>query len=254
MRFKGKVALISAAASGIGRATALMMGRDGATVLAVDINKERLDALVVEINGAGGVAHGYRTSVLQQAPVDALIADIKRQFGRVDILVNAVGGSTVIAKPAAPTDELSLGDWQAVIDFNLTGTFLLTHSVLPVMKAQGGGKIVNLASMAGYGRHVGTSTAYAAAKAGIMAFTTKLAQEFGPHGVNVNAIAPNWTLTERVRPVWEQRPPEAREKDIQATALRRMAVADDQAKVICFLASSDADFVTGVTIDTTGGA
>lgn len=254
MRFKGKVALISAAASGIGRATALMMGRDGATVLAIDINKERLDALVAEINGAGGTAHGYRTSVLEQAPVDALITDVMRQFRRIDILVNAVGGSTVIARPSAPTDELSLSDWQAILDFNLTGTFLLSHAVIPIMKAQGGGKIVNLASISGYGRHVGTSSAYAAAKAGIMAFTTKMAQEFGPFGINVNAIAPNWTLTERVRPVWEQRPPEARERDIEATPLRRMAVADDQARVICFLASADADFVTGVTIDTTGGA
>jgi NAD(P)-dependent dehydrogenase (short-subunit alcohol dehydrogenase family) len=254
MRFEGKVALITAAASGIGKATAELMGRDGATVVAVDVNKERLDSLTAAITAAGGTAHGYVASVLQQGPVDALVADVVRQFKRIDILVNAVGGSTVVPRPAAATDELSLSDWQAIIDFNLTGTFLMSHAVIPVMKAQRSGKIVNLASMSGYGRQEGTSSAYAAAKAGIMAFTTKMAHEFGPSGINVNAIAPSWTLTERIRPVWEQRPPEAREKDLEATPLRRMAVADDQARVICFLASADADFVTGVTIDTTGGA
>jgi NAD(P)-dependent dehydrogenase (short-subunit alcohol dehydrogenase family) len=146
-----------------------------------------------------------------------------------------------------------LADWQALLHFNLTGTFLFTHAVIPVMRGQGGGKIVNLASIARRGLSEASSSAYATAKGGIIALTKKLSVELGPYGINVNAIAPATTLTERIRPHWEQRPPEARARDVERTPLRRMGVAADQAKVICFLASSDADFVTGLTIDVTGG-
>jgi NAD(P)-dependent dehydrogenase (short-subunit alcohol dehydrogenase family) len=125
--------------------------------------------------------------------------------------------------------------------------------VLPIMPRQGGGKIVNLASIAGRGLSEASSSAYAAAKGGIAAFTRKLSIEQGPHNITVNAIAPATTLTERIGPRWHQKPPEERQRDIERTPLRRMGVAEDQAKVICFLASADADFVTGLTIDVTGG-
>jgi NAD(P)-dependent dehydrogenase (short-subunit alcohol dehydrogenase family) len=254
MRFEGKVALITAAASGIGRATAEIMAREGATVLAVDTNEERLAAAAAAMAGAGpGEAHAIPADALDEAQVEAVVADAARRHGRIDILVNAVGGSTIIADPAATTDRLSLADWQALLHFNLTGTFLFCHAVIPVMRKQGGGKIVNLASIAGRGLSEASSSAYAAAKGGIVAFTKKLAMEQGPHGIAVNAIAPATTLTERIRPRWEQQPPEKRAADVARTPLRRMGEAADQAKVICFLASSDADFVTGLTIDVTGG-
>jgi NAD(P)-dependent dehydrogenase (short-subunit alcohol dehydrogenase family) len=121
------------------------------------------------------------------------------------------------------------------------------------MKRQRAGKIVNLSSVAGRGISDTSSSAYAAAKGGIIAFTRKLARELGPYGVNVNAIAPSLTLTERLRPHWERRTPEQQAREIDHTPLRRVAEARDQARVICFLASADADFVTGVTIDVTGG-
>ena len=253
MRFTGKVALITAAASGIGRATAGIIGSEGGRIAAVDSNRERLDDTVAEIRRAGGEAHPYLANALEEKEVAATVADCENRFGRIDILVNAVGGSTIIEKPAALVDELTLAEWQALLHFNLTGTFLFTHMVVPVMKRQKSGKIVNLASIAGRGKSVASSSAYAAAKGGIIALTTKLASELGPHGINVNAIAPATTLTERIRPRWEQRPPEMRERDIEATPLRRMGVAMDQANVIAFLASSHADFVTGLTIDVTGG-
>ena len=148
---------------------------------------------------------------------------------------------------------MSFADWQTLIDFNLSGTFLFTHAVVPVMKRQRSGKIVNLSSIAGRGLSASSSSAYAAAKGGIIAFTRKLAFELGPFGININAIAPSRTLTERIRPRWNQRSPEDQQAEIERTPLRRIAEAADQAKVICFLASSDADFVTGVTIDVTGG-
>jgi NAD(P)-dependent dehydrogenase (short-subunit alcohol dehydrogenase family) len=254
MRFEGKVAVITACASGIGRATANIMAREGATIVGVDNNRERLDGSVAEITAAGGRAHGRLCNALAKDEVEPLVENIATEFGRVDILVNAVGGSTIIPRPSATVDELSLSEWNAIINFNLDGTFLFTHAVVPIMKRQRSGKIVNLASIAGRGRSVSSSSAYAAAKGGIIAFTKKLCYELGPYGINVNAIAPSVTLTERIRPHWERRSQEDQAREIDKTPLRRVAEAADQARVICFLASSDADFVTGVTIDVTGGS
>jgi NAD(P)-dependent dehydrogenase (short-subunit alcohol dehydrogenase family) len=250
MRFTDRIALITAAANGIGRATAEIMAREGATVICVDNHPERLPAAVEAL---GPQAHGRLCDALDPVQVDATVDGVVKQFGRIDILVNAVGGSTIIAKPSATLEEHSLEDWQRVIAFNLDGTFLFTHAVVPIMKRQKSGKIVNLASIAGRGTSAASGSAYAAAKGGIIAFTRKLSFELGPFGININAIAPSLTLTERIRPHWNQRSPDAQAAQIEATPLRRVAEASDQAKVICFLASSDADFVTGLTIDVTGG-
>ena len=253
MRFSGKVAVITAFANGIGRATAEIMAREGAVVVGVDNHQDRLDDAVAALRGAGGTAHGRLCDALDGGQVAATVAAVDQEFGGVDILVNAVGGSTIIAKSNAPVEELSFADWQNLIAFNLEGTFLFSHAVTPVMKRQRRGKIVNLASIAGRGLSETSSSAYAAAKGGIIAFTRKLAFELGPFGVTINAIAPSLTLTERIRPHWERRTAEAQAAEIARTPLRRVAEAADQAKVICFLASSDADFVSGVTIDVSGG-
>ena len=253
MRFEGKVAVITACASGIGRATADIMAKEGAIVVGVDNHAERLEKTVAEIAASRGRAHAQLCNALDKDAVDKLVEGIAREFGRIDILVNAVGGSTIIPRPSATVDELALDEWKAIIDFNLDGTFLFTHAVVPVMKRQKSGKLVNLASIAGRGRSVSSSSAYAAAKGGIIAFTKKLCYELGPYDININAIAPSVTLTERIRPHWERRSQEDQAREIDKTPLRRVAEAVDQANVICFLASSDADFVTGVTIDVTGG-
>ena len=253
MRFREQVALITAAGSGIGRATAEIIGGEGGIVVGVDNDEGRLKALVDAICGAGGDAHSRRADALDAAQVDNVVASVVRDFGRIDILVNAVGGSTIIPRPMATVDELTLAEWQRLIAFNLDGTFLFCHAVAPVMKRQHGGKIVNISSVAGRGLSVASSSAYAAAKGGIIAFTKKLAHELGPFGVTVNAIAPSLTLTERIRPRWNERTAEEQAQEVARTPLRRVAEARDQARVICFLASPDADFVSGVTIDVTGG-
>jgi NAD(P)-dependent dehydrogenase (short-subunit alcohol dehydrogenase family) len=253
MRFTDKVALITAAASGIGKATAEIMAREGGIVVAVDNNKERLDALVAQLRGAGGQAHGHLVDALDAKQVDDVVAAVVKQHGRIDILVNAVGGSTIIAKPGATIEQLSHDDWQRLIAFNLDGTFLFTHAVVPIMKRQRSGKIVNLSSVAGRGLSISSSSAYAAAKGAIIALTRKLSLELGPDNICVNAIAPSLTLTERIRPHWEKRTQGQQAEEIERTPLRRIAEAVDQANVICFLASSHADFVTGTTIDVSGG-
>jgi NAD(P)-dependent dehydrogenase (short-subunit alcohol dehydrogenase family) len=251
MRFDNKIALITAAASGIGRASAEILAKEGATVVCVDNHPGRLNSALEDL---GAKAHGRLCDALDQSQVDAVVAGVAKEFGRIDILVNAVGGSTIISKPSALVEEHSLDDWQRVIRFNLDGTFLFTHAVVPIMKQQKSGKIVNLASIAGRGMSVASGAAYAAAKGGIIALTRKLSFELGPYNININAIAPSLTLTERITPHWNQRSPESQAAQIDSTPLRRVATAVDQANVIAFLASSDADFVTGLTIDVTGGA
>jgi NAD(P)-dependent dehydrogenase (short-subunit alcohol dehydrogenase family) len=253
MRFKDQVALITAAASGIGKATAEIICAEGGIVAAVDTDQGRLDKLTTAIRDTGGRAHGYRADALDAKQVQDVVDAVVRDHGRIEILVNAVGGSTVIPKPAATVDELTFAEWQKLLTFNLDGTFLFSHAVVPVMKRQGRGKIINLASVAGRGISDTSSSAYSAAKGGIIAFTKKLGRELGPFGINVNAIAPSLTLTERLRPHWERRTAEQKAEEVARTPLRRVAEAVDQARVICFLASRDADFVTGVTIDVTGG-
>jgi len=253
MRFEGKVALISGAGAGIGRATAGIIGREGGGVVAVDLDQAALDRLTAEIAAAGGRALGLRADALDAASVEDVVRRTIDAHGHIDILVNGVGGSTIVPRPAAALDELTLEEWQKLLHFNLTGTFLFCHAVVPVMKRQKSGKIVNISSIAGRGLSQSSSSAYATAKGGIIALTRKLAFELGPHGVSVNAIAPSLTLSERIRPHWERRSPDSQAAEIKRTPLGRVATPDDQARVICFLASADADFVTGVTIDVTGG-
>lgn len=250
MRFQGRVALITAAARGIGRATAEIIGREGGTIVAVDVD----DVALKELTGAvQGRVDPVRADALDAAQVSEVVQRAVAAHGRIDILVNAVGGSTIIPKPARHVDALGLDDWQRMLHFNLTGTFLCTNAVVPVMKRQRSGKIVNLASIAGRGRSETSSSAYATAKGGIIAFTRKLAYELGPHGITVNAIAPSLTLSPRLRPRWDAMSPEEQAAESARVPLGRVAVPEDQARVICFLASSDADFVNGVTIDVNGG-
>ena len=255
MRFENKVAIVTAAANGIGKATAKILAREGAKLVAVDINPDALANLTKEIETEGGNINPFETNVLEGDQVQELVDSVVGRFNKIDILINAVGGSSIIPNSRASVDNLSSSDWDRIVHFNLTGTFLCTSAVISQMKKQGHGKIVNLSSDAAHGGNLmgDPSSAYVAAKAGIRAFTKKVAREAGPYGVTCNAIAPSVTLSERVGPRWEQRSEENKQQLLEAIALKRVAEPEDQAKVIAFLASEDANYVTGVTIETSGG-
>ena len=252
MRFQNKVARVTASASGIGKATAEILAREGAHLVAADLNPDSLSDLSKSIKAEGGIITTNEVNVLEEEPVKNLVDSVIANLGKIDILVNAVGGSTIIQNSSASVDNLAFDDWNKVLDFNLRGTFLCTHEVIKHMKRQGNGKIVNISSDAAHSLGE-PSSAYVAAKAGIMAFTKKVAKESGPYGVTCNAIAPGMTLSERIQPRWEGRSEEQRQIIIDQIPLGRLSKPEDQAKVIAFLASEDANYVTGVTIDTSGG-
>ena len=181
------------------------------------------------------------------------MSDTIRRYGQIDVLINAVGGSTIINNNAVEIEHLSLDEWRKLLDFNLTGTFLFCHHVVPAMKQQRSGKIINLSSISGRGLSASSSSAYAAAKGGIVALTRKLSLELGEFNITVNAIAPNMTLSERIAPRWEKRSDEEKAKLLASVPLGRFPTATEQANVVCFLASDHASYVTGQTIDMNGG-
>ena len=254
MRFNGKVAVITAAASGICRAVAGIIVKEGGLVVGIDTDEARLEKMSMDLSKeSAGAIVTYCIDALDPKAADRTLKNIIPNNERIDILINGVGGSTIIPNPSARVDELTLEEWQAIINFNLSSMFIFTNSVIPIMKKQGKGKVVNLASIAGRGFSDVSSSAYAAAKGGVIAFTKKTARELGQFNITVNAIAPNTTLTERIQPRWQQQSPEDQLQQTEKIPLGRVAEPIDQAKVICFLASEDADYVTGQTIDVSGG-
>jgi len=251
-RFLNKVALITAAGKGIGKTAALMMGLEGASIAAVDMDTDCLNELSNELKEKKIPFLALKANALDEASVKLTVDQAFKHFGAIDILINGVGGSTIHGRSTSKIDEMELSEFEELLKFNLSGTFLMSRSVLPIMKKQKSGCIVNISSIASRGNAF-SNGGYSAAKAGVVALTTKLAMEIAPFGLRCNAIAPGLTMTERMITALSNTPADEMEKRIGQVPLGRFSTAEDQAKVICFLASSDADFVTGSTIYVTGG-
>lgn len=240
---RDKVAVVTAAGRGIGRATALLLSRWGASLVLVDKDSAARQEVRDEILHGGGAAESHSTDVCDEAAVVALFKDVTSRFKRIDILVNAVGGG----KPAALA-EISAAEWARMLEFNVTSCFLCSREAARYMPP--GGRIVNVASLAGVSTSQLQGAHYTTAKAGVVGLTRHLARELGPRGITVNAIAPGATLTERIR---AQMRPE-RERELAARVpLGRLATPEDQAGAVLLLASSLASYVTGVTLDVSGG-
>lgn len=252
MKFDKRTAVVIGAATGIGAASVLRLLAEGAHVLAIDRNADGLAAL------AGRA--GWGPQQLATAAADALSEpDLKRALGRVpadwapiEVLVNAVGGSMIRGNSRCDLEDMATEDWDSLIEFNLKATFLACKLVIPVMKRQRHGSIVNVASISAHGRGR-ANTAYSAAKAGIIALTRKLSFELGPFNVRCNAIAPGLTLSERVIKDLAEQGPEAQARAEALIPLRRLGRPEEQANAICFLASQEASFITGITLDVAGG-
>ena len=242
---KGKTAIITGSGRGIGRAIALAMAAQGANIVVNDVNMESAGEVVTEIEAMGRQAIAVKADVTVEEQVKAMIETCINRFGKLDILVNNAG---IIQ--TAPVTEIDGKDWDRVMEVNLKGVFLCCKAALAPMKAQHGGKIINIASVAGKrgGGLLGNSC-YSASKGGVIAFTKSLARESGPFGINVNAITPAFTDTEMTRSI----APDKKEFIIKMLPLGRVGQPDDIAGAVCFLASSMSDYMTGEIMDVDGG-
>jgi len=248
MDFGDKVALVVGGGSGIGRATCEILAARRGSVLVADVNEASAKAVAGAIAGKGGRAEAVGCDVSRSGKVEAAVEATRQLFGRLDILVNTAGILRVSSLTETPEDE-----WNAVVQVNLTGAFLLTKAAMKVMREQGGGAIVHTASRMAI-RIKENRGAYAPSKAGILALTRMAALEGAPHGVRVNCVCPGWIDTPMTRGSG------SREKvDAQFLAwaeicpLGRAGRAEEVARAILFLASDEASFITGVALPVDGG-
>lgn len=251
-RFKDKIFLITGAGAGICRAAIGIIAAEGGKIAAFDCDTEGLAGTLAEIHAAGAEGLEITGDALAESDAARAVEATLARFGRIDVLVNGVGGSTIVKNGSALLEEFSLEEWEGLIDFNLRGTFLFSRGVIPVMKAQKSGKIINMGSICARGT-ASASAAYSASKAGIVAMTKKMSLELAPWGVTCNALNPGLTMTERIVKVFGPQSEEKHAERLSRIPLGRYSVPDDQARVLCFLASADADFITGVALDVTGG-
>jgi NAD(P)-dependent dehydrogenase (short-subunit alcohol dehydrogenase family) len=252
MRLKDKVAIVTGAAQGIGQAIAMRFAREGAHVAVCDINAEGIKKVSQDILTLGQKSLWFEVDVTNSSQVDGMVKKIAGTFGRIDILVNnAGGGFNTPNKLEEVTDEI----WHKVVDVNLKGAFICSRAIAPYMKKQKSGRIINISSKAGrYGSEV-AGAHYTSAKAGVTGLTRQLAKDLGHFGITANAIAPGQVLSgPRAEKLWmERRTEEERQATIRAIPLGRLPTVDEQASVVFFLASDDANYVSGVTIDVNGG-
>jgi 3-oxoacyl-[acyl-carrier protein] reductase len=239
-----KVAIVTGAGQGIGRAISLGLAREGARVVAADIHAPGAEAVAAEIEKNGSESLACRADVSQADSVENLKELTLRRFGRIDILVNNAG-----IYPTCPVSEMAEEVWDRVIDTNLGGNFLCSRAVVPSMKLAKAGRIISISSTIGY-KGAKHGAHYAASKAGIIGFVKALAREVAQDGITVNAICPGVTDTAQPRGHRSEEELMAQAKSIP---LGRIAQPDDMVGPVLFLASDAAAYVTGQALMVTGG-
>jgi 3-oxoacyl-[acyl-carrier protein] reductase len=240
---QGRIALVTGAAQGIGRAIALELAAAGATLALADMNEAKLAETAAELAAAGAAAAAFTMNVSSQESIEAGAKAILGKFGKVEILVNNAG---------ITRDNLMLrmkrADWDSVIGINLTGAFLLTQALFSPMLKNRWGRIVNIASVVGRAGQAGQVN-YAASKAGLIGFTRSLAREVASRGITVNAVAPGYIETPMTAVLSEQQ----NTSRMATIPLGRRGTPKDVAQAVKFLASDAASYITGHVLDVNGG-
>ncbi len=244
LNFKDKVAVITGGSRGIGAAIAAAFYRAGARVAILDIDGEACESRARAMDSSGNNVLALQADVTNEKQVQKIIDRIVERFQRIDILVNNAG-----ILHHQPIEQKAVDDFEKILKVNLTGAFIMCKAVVSIMKKQGGGKIVNIASLGGRTGRPGVGVDYAASKAGLISLTQTLAREVGSSGIYVNAIAPGPILTELTKQV----PKEVFAKWNAGRAVNKDGTPEDIANAALFLASEMADWITGVTLDVNGG-
>ena len=245
-RVEGKIAVITGSASGIGRATALLLAREGATVVVADIDEVGVERTAELVIAAGGSAHAIRCDVGSESDVVNVMDSTVERFGRLDVLHN----NAYWAPKDVPVVETSVEDWQRTLTVSLTSVFLGCRAALPHMIAGGGGAIVNTASTAGLSA-LPRFAAYTAAKGGVVALTRSVALDYGRHGVRCNAVCPGIVETPATEAMLAD--PGRRAAYVDRQMLDRIGQPDDIAQIVLHLASDESSYLTGQAIVVDGG-
>jgi 2-hydroxycyclohexanecarboxyl-CoA dehydrogenase len=247
-RLDGKVAIVTGAGRGIGRAIAEKLAAEGATVVATDLDESTAKETAAALDGmaVGGGALGIRADVTSRESVEAMVEQARAQFGRIDVLVNNAGWD--VSGPFVDSDPAV---WERILGINLVGVLNTCRAVLPLMVEQRSGSVVNLGSDAG---RVGSSgeAVYSAAKGGVIAFTKTTAREMARYSVNANCVCPGPTDTALFASMGGDNP-KLREALIRAIPFRRLAAPADVANAVAFFASDEAAYITGQTVSVSGG-
>lgn len=246
--FPGRKVIVAGAARGIGRAIAEAFAACGGEVWACDLLLDEVMAFAGPAKSGGGAIHAMKVDVTDERS----IAEVVAAAAPPDILVYAAGG--VRGQTPGPLEQVSLQDWAAILDANLTGAFLFAKAVTPGMKAVGHGRIVTISSRAALATSLTGLQSYPAAKHGQLGLVKQLAQELGPFGITVNSVAPGFLRTSPdYERQWERYGPEGQKAFIERIAMRRMGRPDDIANAVLFLASDYASWITGQVLPVTGG-
>ena len=250
-RLLDRNALITGAGRGMGLAIARALYQEGARVVLIDVDEKAVAEAAQQLDAKRERVTGKKVDVTNKKEVSRLVREMKSLWGSVDILVNNAGGAL---NTPYTLEEIEEKDWNLVVDVNLKGTFLCCQAVIPEMVKQGRGSIVNVSALAGHWRASLAGVQYTAAKAGVEGLTRQLAYDWGKFGIRVNAVAPTVTLTgERVQGLWESKSEEEKKKVLSAIPLGRLGTPEEVASVVVFLASDESSYITGITIDVSGG-
>lgn len=246
-RFLNKVVIVTGAGRGMGRACGLLFAAEGAAVAFIDIESDGIQEAVTQVKTEGGQALAILCNVSKSVEVQRTVEKVVAELGTVDILINNAG----VLRTTTPLEDITEEEWDLIMDVNLKGGFLFSRAVLPIMREKRYGKIVNISSSAGRSTSELGGAHYTASKAGVLGLTRHTAREYGPYGISVYSVCPGLVETPMIR---EQASQEKLAHWLAQIPLGRFAEPTEEANLVLFLASDQASYMTGATIDFNGGS